>query len=75
MTAGPFSVGTESAMSITGTRAAPFSQPEGLPMPALSPFLLPVVMLFASNVFMTFAWYAHLRTMNDRPWIVAALAR
>lgn len=30
-------------------------------MPALSPFLLPVVMLFASNVFMTFAWYGHLK--------------
>lgn len=31
-------------------------------------------LLFASNVFMTFAWYAHLRNLRDRPWIVAALA-
>jgi uncharacterized protein len=30
-------------------------------MPAISPSVLPVLMLFASNVFMTFAWYGHLR--------------
>jgi uncharacterized protein (DUF486 family) len=30
-------------------------------MPVISPSLLPVLMLFASNVFMTFAWYGHLR--------------
>ncbi|HEY8335057.1 MAG TPA: DMT family protein [Tardiphaga sp.] len=28
---------------------------------AISPMLLPIVMLFASNVFMTFAWYGHLK--------------
>ena len=33
-----------------------------------------VVLLAASNVFMTFAWYGHLRTLETRPWIVAALA-
>ena len=33
-----------------------------------------VLLLVASNVFMTFAWYAHLKNLNDRPWIVAALA-
>ena len=27
----------------------------------------------ASNVFMTFAWYAHLRNLSGRPWYVAAL--
>ncbi len=32
-----------------------------------------VVLLIASNVFMTFAWYAHLRNLNDRPWYVAAI--
>jgi uncharacterized protein len=32
-----------------------------------------VAPLAASNVFMTFAWYGHLRTLEDRPWIVAAL--
>ena len=32
-----------------------------------------IVLLAASNVFMTFAWYGHLRTLESRPWIVAAL--
>ena len=26
-----------------------------------------------SNVFMTFAWYAHLRNLYDRPWYIAAI--
>ncbi|HTK49120.1 MAG TPA: DMT family protein [Gemmatimonadaceae bacterium] len=30
-------------------------------------------LLVASNVFMTFAWYAHLRNLSDRPWYVAAV--
>jgi uncharacterized protein len=30
-------------------------------------------LLAASNVFMTFAWYAHLKNLNDRPWWIAAL--
>jgi len=30
-------------------------------------------LLVASNVFMTFAWYAHLKNLAARPWIVAAL--
>jgi hypothetical protein len=30
-------------------------------------------LLVLSNVFMTFAWYAHLRDLRERPWIVAAL--
>jgi uncharacterized protein len=32
-----------------------------------------VLLLTASNVFMTFAWYAHLKNLADKPWIVAAL--
>ena len=32
-----------------------------------------VVLLVCSNVFMTFAWYAHLRHLSQKPWIVAAL--
>jgi uncharacterized protein (DUF486 family) len=35
--------------------------------------LVTVCLLIASNVFMTFAWYAHLRNLADRPWFVAAL--
>ena len=30
-------------------------------------------LLFLSNVFMTFAWYAHLKNLSGKPWIVAAL--
>src|SRR5258707_13561384 len=30
-------------------------------MPTISPSVLPVLMLFASNVFMTLAWYGHLK--------------
>lgn len=33
-----------------------------------------VLLLVASNVFMTFAWYAHLRDMAAKPWWMAALA-
>jgi uncharacterized protein len=32
-----------------------------------------VVLLSMSNVFMTFAWYGHLKELNNRPWVVAAL--
>ena len=35
---------------------------------------LTILLLSLSNVFMTFAWYAHLKELNNRPWIVAALA-
>ena len=35
---------------------------------------LPIVLLLgASNVFMSFAWYGHLKHLADRPWFVAAL--
>lgn len=40
----------------------------------MRPYLLSIALLGISNVFMTFAWYAHLRELNHRPWIVAALA-
>jgi uncharacterized protein (DUF486 family) len=29
------------------------------------------VLLLCSNVFMTFAWYAHLRNLRSKPWLVA----
>lgn len=32
-----------------------------------------IFLLTLSNVFMTFAWYAHLKELRDKPWIVAAL--
>ena len=31
------------------------------------------MLLTLSNFFMTFAWYAHLREMGDKPWFIAAL--
>jgi len=33
-----------------------------------------VILLVLSNVFMTFAWYAHLKNLSARPWYVAAIA-
>jgi len=35
--------------------------------------LTTILLLSLSNVFMTFAWYAHLKELNHKPWIVAAL--
>ena len=32
-----------------------------------------VLLLALSNVFMTFAWYAHLKELSGRPWFVAAI--
>jgi uncharacterized protein (DUF486 family) len=32
-----------------------------------------ILLLIGSNVFMTFAWYGHLRTLRGAPWYVAAL--
>jgi uncharacterized protein (DUF486 family) len=31
------------------------------------------LLLAVSNVFMTFAWYAHLKNLGDKPWLLAAL--
>ena|SRR5688572_12478283 len=34
---------------------------------------LTIVLLTLSNIFMTFAWYAHLKELSHKPWIFAAL--
>jgi uncharacterized protein (DUF486 family) len=39
----------------------------------MNPILTSIGLLVCSNVFMTFAWYAHLKTLGDKPWIIAAL--
>ena len=39
-----------------------------------SPIALSILLLTASNVFMTFAWYAHLKELSAKPWWLAALA-
>lgn len=39
----------------------------------MNPILSTIGLLVLSNVFMTFAWYGHLRELNNKPWIIAAL--
>ena len=36
-------------------------------------FLQTAGLLVMSNVFMTFAWYGHLRNLSSKPWYIAAL--
>jgi uncharacterized protein len=40
----------------------------------VNPILSTILLLVASNVFMTFAWYGHLKTLGSKPLIVAVLA-
>jgi uncharacterized protein len=40
----------------------------------LSPVVTSALLLAASNIFMTFAWYAHLKNLSAKPWWIAALA-
>ncbi len=40
----------------------------------MSPYLLPILMLVASNVFMTFAWYGHLRFTSSPLWTVVLVS-
>lgn len=39
----------------------------------MQPTFTAIGLLICSNVFMTFAWYAHLKELNQKPWIIAAL--
>ncbi len=39
----------------------------------MNPTIRTILLLICSNVFMTFAWYGHLRNMNDKKWYIAAL--
>ena len=43
-------------------------------MTRASTIAVTAALLAASNVFMTFAWYAHLRNLSAKPWWIAALA-
>ena len=38
-----------------------------------NPLLLTTLLLVGSNVFMTFAWYGHLKNLGQSPWYIAAL--
>jgi len=40
---------------------------------AMQTYLITALMLALSNIFMTFAWYGHLRNLSHTPWILAAL--
>ena len=40
----------------------------------MPPIAKTILLLMASNVFMTLAWYAHLKELSHKPWIIAALA-
>lgn len=39
----------------------------------MRPVVLTIFLLVCSNVFMTFAWYAHLKELNNKIWVIAAL--
>ena len=43
-------------------------------MPGVRVITITVVLLTLSNVFMTFAWYAHLKNLSSKPWYIAAFA-
>ena len=50
-------------------------RPPRQPLVYRMPVVLPTAaLLILSNVFMTFAWYAHLKNLSERPWYVAAIA-
>jgi len=39
----------------------------------MNPVVISILLLICSNLFMTFAWYAHLKEFNSKPWLLAAL--
>ncbi|MBF0266245.1 MAG: DMT family protein [Gammaproteobacteria bacterium] len=39
----------------------------------MNPVISTIGLLILSNIFMTFAWYAHLKELSSKPWIIAAL--
>ena len=39
----------------------------------MKPYLLTIILLCCSNVFMTFAWYGHLKHLSHKAWIIAAM--
>lgn len=38
----------------------------------MNAILISILLLICSNVFMTFAWYAHLKELNNKMWLIAA---
>ena len=39
----------------------------------MTPLLITTLLLTCSNIFMTFAWYAHLKNLGARPWYLAVV--
>ncbi len=39
----------------------------------MKPLILSPLLLVCSNLFMTFAWYGHLKNLSAKPWYIAAL--
>ncbi|HXH73007.1 MAG TPA: DMT family protein [Mariprofundaceae bacterium] len=39
----------------------------------MNPIAVSALLLLLSNIFMTFAWYAHLKDLNAKPWLIAVL--
>jgi uncharacterized protein len=39
----------------------------------MKPILISITLLICSNVFMTLAWYAHLKELNNKPLVIAAI--
>jgi uncharacterized protein (DUF486 family) len=39
----------------------------------MKPYWITILLLVCSNVFMTFAWYGHLKNLATKPWIFAAV--
>jgi len=63
--------GLQSGRSV-GILRGTFISSMACPRMAMNPVLTSILLLFCSNIFMTFAWYAHLKELNNKPWIVAA---
>ncbi len=48
---------------------------QGKPMPvSWNAYLMPIILLIGSNIFMTFAWYGHLKYKASPIWIVIAVS-
>lgn len=63
----------ESALIIKDTRFLTPIQISDCQTSAMNQYLVTIILLCCSNVFMTFAWYAHLKHLSHRSWVIAAL--
>jgi uncharacterized protein (DUF486 family) len=61
---------------IADRRASAYIFPQSAirnPQFPVKPFIIAPLLLVLSNVFMTFAWYGHLKNLNSKPWYIAAI--